>query len=65
MSTSWEKTKAVQNTRDFLRRLMDPKKTPRIPRQIRKEAYARLKHYPSDIDLEAAHKGSPKNWGKP
>jgi hypothetical protein len=54
-----ERYRAVQNTRRFLQDLMDPKKTPKIPRSIRQQAYAMLRHYPNDYDLELLSEKSP------
>lgn len=53
-----ERYQAIQNTREFLRSLLDPKKTPRVPREIRKAAYRCLRHYPSPFDMER----SEENW---
>lgn len=39
-------------TRNFLLSLLDSKKTPRIPSNIRKEARSLLKHFPTLLDLE-------------
>ena len=47
-----ERYRAVQRAREFLRELLDPKATPRVPRSIRQDAYYVLKHFPSDWDLE-------------
>ena len=41
-----ERSRAIMQTRAFLRELLDPKKTPRVPRAIRHRAYYCLKHYP-------------------
>ena len=35
-----------------MRDLLDPKKTPRIPKEIRKRAYYALKHFPNEFDME-------------
>ena len=42
---------AVVATRDFLLRLIDTKETPRIPREVRREARALLRHYPIASEL--------------
>lgn len=60
-----ERTRAVINTQDFLRRLLDPKQTPRIPKKIRKEAYWCLRHYPWTLYLEQSAKKLPDIWGMP
>jgi len=57
-----ERTRSVQKAREFLRRLLDPKQTPKIPKAIRKEAYWVLKHFPSDLDLHKAAEAS-EVWG--
>lgn len=49
-----ERRRAVVNTREFLRSLLDPKKTPKVPKSIRKQAYYLLKHYPWDAHLDEA-----------
>ena len=46
-----ERRWAIINTEKFLRDLMDPKKTPRVPSAIRKEAYRCLRHYPGEYHM--------------
>lgn len=46
-----ERIRAIKNTREFLRRLLDPKATPKVPKSIRTEAYWCLRHYPGDLYL--------------
>lgn len=46
MTTRREEINALIYARQFLMDLMDPQKTPRVPKYIREEARARLKHYP-------------------
>lgn len=52
MTLPRERTNAVNRAREFLRSLLNPKETPRVPRAIRKEAYWALRHYPSEWDME-------------
>jgi len=52
MTLPHERTRAVMNTRDFLAALIDPKKTPRVPLEIRLMAARMLKHYPTSFDME-------------
>ena len=59
-----ERRWAVNNTRQFLVDLMDPKKTPRVPKEIRKEAYRCLKHYPGDYYMEQAAEQAPEIFGE-
>jgi hypothetical protein len=48
MTMPFERKYAVINTREFLLELLDPKKTPRVPREIRRRAGQLLKHYPTE-----------------
>lgn len=54
---------ALENARRFLRALLDPKQTPRIPRSVRREAYYALKHYPANYLLERLRVASPELLG--
>jgi hypothetical protein len=54
MTLPYERTNAVNYTREFLRDLLDPKKTPRIPRELRRRAGSLLKHYPTEYDMDRA-----------
>jgi hypothetical protein len=56
MTIPIERTNAVNNTRKFLRSLLDPKKTPRVPKMIRKQAYWCLRHFPTEFDMQEAAK---------
>ena len=47
-----ERYNAIKRTEEFLKDLMDPKATPRVPKEIRKQAYYCLRHYPSNYDLD-------------
>ena len=59
-----ERRWAIENTEIFLRDLMDPKKTPRVPSAIRKEAYRCLKHYPGEYHMGEAAIQAPGIWGE-
>lgn len=52
MTIPSERTRAVMQTEKFLEDLLDPKKTPRVPKHIRKQALWCLRHYPSQFDME-------------
>lgn len=52
MTVPFERTRAVNSTHDFLCDLLDPKKTPRVPKDIRRRASFCLRHYPSKFDME-------------
>lgn len=57
MTLLHEKIRAIKWAREFLRDLLDPSKTKRIPREIRQRARSVLKHYPHDysIDIKKDH----------
>ena len=46
MTLDVQRMRAIQSARDFLRGLLDPAKTQRVPSKIREEARRILKHYP-------------------
>ena len=54
-----ERFRAVKYAREFLRDLLDPKKTPRVPRAIRLRALSVLRHYPWETDMEQVAKKMP------
>jgi hypothetical protein len=64
MTMPCERTWAIRNTNQFLIDLLDPKKTPRVPSAIRKEAYRCLRHYPGDYHMEEAQRLAPSIFGK-
>jgi len=47
-----ERYNAIKRTEEFLKDLMDPKKTPRVPKEIRHQAYYCLRHYPGGYNLD-------------
>lgn len=53
MTLPYERTRAITETEKFLLRLCDSKVTPAVPKYIRQDARALLRHYPQahDIDL--------------
>lgn len=52
MTLPYERYNAIKRTEEFLTSLLDPKKTPRVPKQIRQEAYYCLRHYPGGYNLD-------------
>ena len=64
MTMPSERRSAVNRTREFLVDLMNPKKTPRVPKEIRENAYRCLKHYPSEYDMELAEEQAPDIFGE-
>jgi hypothetical protein len=59
-----ERTRAIVNARNFLYDLTDPKKTPRVPKSVRQQAWRILKHYPWNLHLNIAAAVMPDVWGK-
>lgn len=49
---------AVCQAREFLVRLINTRQTPGIPREVRREARALLRHYPPAVQLRAMLEGS-------
>ena len=60
-----ERTRAVLTTRQFLVDLLDPQKTPKVPRSIRVRAALVLRHYPSPYDMEKTIAKCQDTWGEP
>lgn len=51
MTLPIERTNAVLRTEKFLLKLCIPKESPRVPKEIRKEAARLLRHYPSQYNM--------------
>ena len=58
-----ERRYAVNNARQFLLDLLDPKKTPRVPSAVRKEAGRCLRHYPGEYYMLKASEQAPELFG--
>lgn len=58
-----ERYRAVKYAREFLRDLLDSKKTPKVPRDVRNRAYSVLKHFPADYEMETVAKKTPGIFG--
>lgn len=54
MTLPRERFAAIAKTRHLLGALVDPKRTPAVPKPIRDEASRCLKHYPTAADLDEA-----------
>jgi hypothetical protein len=55
-----ERYNAIFRTEQFLKDLCDPKRTPRVPRDIRIQASRLLRHYPSQWDMDRAAHSCPQ-----
>jgi hypothetical protein len=63
LTLPYERKSAVLRTEQFLKDLLDPKKTPCVPKTVREEARRCLKHYPSDLYMEEAANQAPAVFG--
>lgn len=52
MTLPIERKQAVLRTEQFLKDLLNPKMTPRVPRAVREQAYRCLRHYPTEFYLK-------------
>lgn len=59
-----ERYRAVRAAERFMQDLLDPRKTPRVPKMIRAQARSVLRHYPSSYDLDRAAAASPEIFTK-
>lgn len=66
MTLPYEEKLAVNMARDFLERLLDPRKTPKVPRAIRRGAVHVLRHFPGgyQTDVLYEHAGVKKDEGR-
>ena len=64
MTIPSERTRAIIYARQFMLDLLDPAKTPRVPREVRSRASRVLRHYPSPFDIERAARKCPEILGK-
>ena len=65
MTLPYERYNAVTRTEQFLKDLMDPKKTPRVPKEVREQAYYCLRHYPSKYNMDVAATRTPSVFETP
>ena len=54
-----ERYRALQWAEQFLQDLLDPSKTPRVPRKIREQARSVLRHYPGAYYIEELSRARP------
>jgi hypothetical protein len=65
MTLPAERARSLNTVREFLRDLLDPKKTPKVPSIIRQQAYWCLRHYPAEYDIEEVCKALPDRFALP
>ena len=63
MTVPAERTRAVLQTRKFLQWIQSADLTPEVSVQIKHEARALLRHFPSSVDMELAHLACPMWFG--
>lgn len=54
-----ERYRAIKWAEQLCEDLMDPKKTPRIPKDIRRRAYSVLRHFPDEYFLSMLAEARP------
>ncbi len=54
-----ERYRAIMFAKQLCEDLMDPKKTPRVPRDIRRRAYSVLRHFPDEYYLSMLAEARP------
>lgn len=65
MTLPYERLRAVNNTGEFLFALLDPKKTPRVPKVVRQWARRLVKHYPHPYEMNIAAEQAPDLFEAP
>jgi hypothetical protein len=60
-----ERYRAVKAAESLLKDLLDPQKTPRVPKAIRARASGVLRHYPSTWDMDRAAHAVPEVFESP
>jgi hypothetical protein len=64
MTIPYERFKAVKSAREFLGDIIDPKKTPRVPKEVRRQALFVLRHYPLDYEMERVADLAPELFSR-
>ena len=64
MTIPSERSRSIQNVRQLLYDLIDPRKTPRVPNEIRERARQVVKHFPADMYIDQVAEKFPEIFGK-
>ena len=64
MTVPVERTRAVVYAHAFLKDLLNPAVTPRVPKEMRETAKWLLRHYPEPSTVEYAHNLCPELFGQ-
>lgn len=59
-----ERTRAIQWARKLLLDLLNPKKTPKVPRNVRVRAASVLRHFPGLSEIDRVAKQNPDVFGR-
>ena len=54
-----ERYRSLRRAESFLQDLLDPSRTPRVPKRIRQEASSILKHYPGSYYIDEIARRNP------
>lgn len=65
MTTLSERTRAVLAAKEFLYELANPRKTPRVPLELRRRAVAVLHHFPLDCETVKGYRLESQDRGEP
>lgn len=65
MTLPYERWRAVNSAGEFLFALLDPKKTPRVPKAVRQWARRVLRHYPHPYEMNMAAEKAPELFEAP
>lgn len=65
MTLPRERTRAVQNVRNYLRELLVTGKPKEPSLEFKQRVRYLLKHYPGEFELAKSHEKLPRIWGKP
>lgn len=63
MTLPFERKNSLHMVHTFLRKLMDPKQTPKVPKGVRQQAYWCLRHYPHEYEIERLAERAPDILG--
>ena len=61
MTLPYQEKHSLLRTKKFLLSLLDPKKTPRVPKSVRDEAGSCLRHYPYDVYIDMMYEWREQN----
>jgi len=59
LTIPYERYRAVIWAEEFMLELIDPKKTPRLPKSVRDQARTILRHYPHRYEMDMLAENNP------